>query len=153
MDHRRQHADKHTFSRTRITRSIHTHRPYHFYMIAPAVLLGLLTLHLVSAFNGVYVQHDYNIHALDITGPVKLIDGRNKTLTAHVFVKVCTGWCVGVCGCAGNHTYHHHTVAVAKRGAAFWIASACIFLRPRTAIPPALDSRSGMPRRCMHRHD
>lgn len=28
------------------------------------------------------------MHALDITGPVTLIDGRNMTLTAHVFVKV-----------------------------------------------------------------
>lgn len=38
--------------------------------------------------SGMYTAGDFGVHALDITGPVTLIDGRNMTLTAHVFVKV-----------------------------------------------------------------
>lgn len=41
-----------------------------------------------AAHPGIYTSRDFGVHALDITGPVTLIDGRNMTLTAHVFVKV-----------------------------------------------------------------
>ncbi len=55
------------------------------------MLASILVPHLLvsaRAYTGMYTQHDFDIHALDISGPVKLQDGRDKTLTAHVFVKV-----------------------------------------------------------------